>query len=461
MRKTIIRCETSSIIEEVYRTITGNKNNFGVFHKCLFHIHTSASYDYWVVENEKISGEQNGKTYKEFSEKDIYALCVKNGVFTDDMLINDFGKDKEEFKIFSDAKEAMMFLLIAFKLFENGIELAVISDHNTISGYEKLKKAISLIGNKRSFGIYPTLLLGLEISCADKIHVVGIFNNTPKIKEKINAWIEDNIMSTKDGTFATSLEVMKWIDSCGGVPYLAHVNSSDMFKEEKFLTGAYKKQLFNSSCFNVVGLSEKNKKTIIERKLAEHSKREFCFVLDSDSHSIDTIGDKIFWIKGSNCSFGMIKSAFRDYGISIEHEAPKEPDKFVKGILIENEDRGFLKDKKVGKNFCLSFSNALNCFIGGRGTGKSTILNIIEVMLSQKFPSVEMLEAMCEYYAIWVLFYCQGKEYLISFLSPEKTNSAESFVMYFDKKRNYNFGRMFENYKNEIAEYTLDNYIEI
>lgn len=458
MSKSEIIHETHSEIEKIYRKMVENKNQFGVFHKCLFHLHTSESHDYRVIET---NSESEVNSYKGFSEQDIFRLCVENRVFPSSMSINDLENDKEDFRLFSNAKESMMFLLIASKLIENMIALVVVSDHNTILGYDKLKKAISLIASRRAVVVYPELILGVEISCADKIHVVGIFPDEPTCKDNINRWIKDNIMSEIDGTFATSLAVMKWIDECGGIPYLAHINSSDMFKKEKFLTGAYKKHLFGSPFFHVVGLSDINKKEFIAEKLAEHSTREFCYVLDSDSHAINTIGDQVFWIKGSQCSFEMIKSAFRDYTISIEHEAPKTPDKFIKGLLVDNRNGGFLKGKDITEQFELSFSDALNCFIGGRGTGKSTILNIIEVMLTQRFPSKEILEAMCEYYAIWVLFFCNGKEYLISFLSPERESSRELFVRYFDEKRSYHFGKDFEACKGSIAEYMLKNYIEI
>lgn len=105
--------------------------------------------------------------------------------------------------------------------------------------------------------------------------------------------------------------------------------------------------------------------------LEQNTRRNFAIVLDSDAHDIDSIANGIFWIKGRKPNFDMISSALLDAKNSIRLNEPKSPDVFIEGLLIEGTN-GFLTGKD--KNFVINFSDSLNCLIGGRGTGKSTVL---------------------------------------------------------------------------------------
>ena len=102
-------------------------------------------------------------------------------------------------------------------------------------------------------------LLGIELSCADKNHVVGIFDNQSKkiknSKKNINNFLEKYLMDEKDGLYITSLEAIEEIFQRGGIAYIAHIKSSPMFSsDEKFLSGAYKTKLFSCSDFHIAGV---------------------------------------------------------------------------------------------------------------------------------------------------------------------------------------------------------------
>lgn len=187
---------------------------------------------------------------------------------------------------------------------DENIKLAVITDHNTISGYEKLVEAIDIIHNTFSYEIYTDTLLGIEISCADKCHVVGIFDNKDETINLLNDWISSNIMDCKSGTYQTSLSVLTKINELGGIGYIAHINSSDIFKPD-FLSGGYKNHLFSSINNKLLGVSHLDKIPIVMKNLKRYTKENFNFVLDEDSHSIDALTTKPFWIKGQKVNFTM------------------------------------------------------------------------------------------------------------------------------------------------------------
>lgn len=225
-------------------------------------------------------------------------------------------------------------------------------------------------------------------------------------------------MDEKEGLYITSFEAIQQIFNIGGIAYIAHVNSSTMFSNEgKFLSGGYKKKLFSCANFHIAGVHKIEQASRAKSSLEQNTKRNFAIVLDSDSHDIESIANGIFWIKGRKPHFNMISSALLDAKNSISLTQPKSPDIFIEGILIEGND-GFLTDKE--ENFVVNFSDSLNCLIGGRGTGKSTILNLIELVLAQRFNNIELYNAMNKYVAVWLLCKVHSEEYLISFTPLEK-----------------------------------------
>ena len=409
--------------EEIYQTLSDEKISYGVFHKCLFHLHTPSSHDYKYFE-----------TKEEITESALARKCVERGLFPADRK-DEFLKHFND-KVFKDTREFFAFILIAATLFQNEIELVLITDHHTIDGYDKLRNAIDILYKKlnylgvrdRKFYLMP--LLGIELSCADKNHVVGIFDNKSKndtlekSKEIINNFLNEYLMDEKDGLYITSREAIEQIFRLGGIAYIAHIKSSPMFSSEgKFLSGAYKTKLFSCTDFHIAGVHKIEQASSMKSRLEQTSKRNFAMILDSDAHDIDSIENGIFWIKGRKPNFYMVRSALMDAKNSISLTEPKSPDVFIEGLLIEGTD-GFLNGKD--KNFVVNFSDSLNCLIGGRGTGKSTILSLVELVLAQRFTNINLYKAMSQYDAVWLLCKAYSEEYLISFTPLEKNYSTDT-----------------------------------
>ena len=58
----------------------------------------------------------------------------------------------------------------------------------------------------KKYKIYPEILLGIEKSCADKNHIVGIFEDDVQNIAEINRWLDENILSVEDGSFKLVLK---------------------------------------------------------------------------------------------------------------------------------------------------------------------------------------------------------------------------------------------------------------
>src|SRR5690606_15475774 len=109
-------------------------------------------------------------------------------------------------------KEHLSYMLIAYTLYQNDIEIAIITDHNTIEGFEKLQYALEDYfiqkikskdsSNRKCIHLY----LGVEISCSDHTHVVGIFNDDQILE--VQNLLTLIIHNEELGTIETSLNVL-------------------------------------------------------------------------------------------------------------------------------------------------------------------------------------------------------------------------------------------------------------
>lgn len=441
--------------QAAYNAIKNNKEKFGTFHKSCFHVHTPESYDYHLKSDWSVNDYQNA------TEQEVFDLCINKMGFNNIKNINNINNFtlEGELMCFSNKKEMFAFMLLAETIIENDIEHVLITDHHTIKGIPKLKTAISILYNMKKRRVYPEVLLGIEISCADKNHIVGIFEDISENVVEINNWLDDNLLSVKDGSFKTSIEVLEFIHSIGGIGYIAHIDTSDIFNE-KYLSGAYKNKLLSDSVLQIIGISNYTKIEYIKNKLQQYRSSEIKVVIDNDAHDIDTIPKNIFWIKGSKRNYSMIKEAFNDYDISISFQPEEMVKQYIRGIYIENRNSGFLSGKEK-QAFCLTFSSALNCIIGGRGTGKSTILELLEYILSQKCEDNEKLDFLCSHGNMWILYEYEANEYLIQMRMPIKSYEDDNILRYFGQNPTDRYHYKYFYSKEKVREYAFEKYFKI
>ncbi len=113
-------------------------------------------------------------------------------------------------------------------------------------------------------------------------------------------------------------------------------------------------------------------------------------VFASDAHKVEEIGN-FTWIKANPTFEGLRQIIYEpEYRVRVEENKPAEPLYQIKKInlnfpettqlVFKNKD----SNQDISHNFCLRgarelhFSPNLTCIIGGRGTGKSTLLGLLE-----------------------------------------------------------------------------------
>ena len=106
----------------------------------------------------------------------------------------------------------------------------------------------------------------------------------------------------------------------------------------------------------------------------------------SDAHTIGDIGAKFSWVKAEPTYEGLKQIIFEpDHRIKIADIKPREPLRKIEGIKFSFPNKTTIRqiDSLSHQDLCIKhlkeikFNQGFTCLIGGRGTGKSTIINIL------------------------------------------------------------------------------------
>lgn len=430
-----------------------DKINFGEFHKTLLHIHTPASHDY------KLYNEWNKQYFQSISEDEIFRIAKDENVLYSEYSNIDDLKELAISEDYIDLKEMLSYFILAYSIYINGISIVVVTDHNTIDGIKKLERAIKKMKSKFPNYIYPEIIPGIEISCADKVHLVAI-SNYEKLKKYFFDKLDGVLLNQEEGTYKTSLELINELNNLDIFNYIAHINSSDIYKQNKFLSGGYKNQLLSDEKLKYIGISNIESIGRVSSFLRDYNKNEKYFLLDNDAHCIEDLKLKPIWIKASKRTPDIIIDSIKDYKLSVSLENPiYRGKKYIRSIcIVSNKNinkKNFLTDKDKISDFKIDFSPSLNCFIGGRGTGKSTLLDLLNLVMSQRCESIDKLEFLSRNSNVYVLYELNNKEYIIQLRLPIfKREEAENILYYYGQNYENKY-----NYRYEFNEKALQEYI--
>jgi ABC-type lipoprotein export system ATPase subunit/histidinol phosphatase-like PHP family hydrolase len=262
---------------------------------------------------------------------------------------------------------------------EKGLKVISITDHNEI-GNSKI--AIDYAKDKNIL-----VIPGIEISTTQG-HLLVYFDthdNLSSFKGKLH------IASNKETCNEGIINCLDLAREHNGIGVLAHIELSSGFERTIGRFGPQMENIFKHP--NLLGLeitskdsvdfytdndTESNRKNLINirrKELDLQGDYDLAKLMSSDSHKLDKLGvnacgdGRLTRIKMDDLSFHAFKVALMTpiARIRLEDFIPEKTPHFV-GIQF---DGGLLKEQIV------HFSNNLTCIIGGRGTGKSTMLESI------------------------------------------------------------------------------------
>lgn len=294
---------------------------------------------------------------------------------------NDFGKGDQTHKAITPENWLLMYMTA-------GIDCVAITDHNSGEWIDKLKTALAAMetvepkpAGYRKLYLFP----GVEISAYGNIHILALFDtlaDTKKIQALLGAvGFPSDQFGTSDAVTEKSVElVINEIHKAGGIAIPAHIDKAcGLFVN---LSGNTLKQTLTVEGLLAIELIDK---AFTKPDVYTQSKLRLAEVIGTDSHFAAQVGTHFTWVKMGEPSLEALKLALHDRedGVIRKDEITVDPNSisnryFIKSLSVTN---GF----KAGNGIPLKteFSPWLTSVIGGRGSGKSTIINYLRIVLAR------------------------------------------------------------------------------
>ncbi len=279
------------------------------------------------------------------------------------------------------------------------MDCVAVTDHNSGEWIERLKSALLSMEEEEHDEFRPLYLFpGVEISANGNIHVLALFD-TDKGSSDINRLLGDVGYRGSPGESGLAAEeapigVVEAICKAGAVPILAHVDGP---------SGAW--QLPGNTLGPLLDAGGLFAIEIVDRESGRsplYLQRRFSWaeILGSDSHhpaggpGHRFPGSHYTWVKMAKPSLEGLRLALLDgQGFSIRRsDEPGSFDPFsppahcIEAIEVEGA-----RYMGRGTSTRLAFSPWLNALVGGRGTGKSTVIHALR-LASGRGPELRHLD---------------------------------------------------------------------
>jgi ABC-type lipoprotein export system ATPase subunit len=281
-----------------------------------------------------------------------------------------------------------------------GLDGIAITDHNSA----EMIDAVLAASKNKPLVVFP----GVEITCSggkQSIHIIALFDITENSKKVIallnNLKIYDDSYGKQDTvTNKNPIEVIDEIYESGGLPILAHANSSngvlhDMSGQPRTnVIQNNKLMAAESTDFNDDGKKNKRTRTVdfldgsdptYQRKLAVYQASDNPSADGSGGHSCSGIGSRYSYFKMEKISLDSLRQCFIDPTVRIFQEEDIQARIYprIKSIKINS---GFLSDQEI------EFHEGLTSILGAKGTGKSLLIEFLRFALNQEPTNKSIFE---------------------------------------------------------------------
>ncbi|KNZ68290.1 phosphoesterase PHP domain-containing protein [Thermincola ferriacetica] len=293
-----------------------------------------------------------------------------------------------------------------------GINLFSVTDHNCIDNITKIRQ---IVDSKNEQGIEIEFLPGIEVR-TDKggraIHVLVIFPEyitEEVIRDKFLPDLsltrtdivnkgKENQPSLKDEEaykvglqkkYANFETVVKAAKNLGGIIIAAHPKSQNGIEQELDYTNTQNELICDLvKCMDVMEVRRqraqqdrefylnKNGNFITIMASVKNSDAHFIGANPADENDPRVIGKHYTWIKMDTIDFnGLTQILFEpELRVCISEKEPPINHPYIKGIKVSG---GFYKELPF------NFSPELNTIIGGRGSGKSVVIDLIRFVFGK------------------------------------------------------------------------------
>lgn len=281
-----------------------------------------------------------------------------------------------------------------------GIDCVAITDHNSGEWIDRVKEELLLLNSERPEGFRPIHVFpGVEISVNGGIHILAIFGpdkKTSDIDSLLTRVEFDGEKGSGNGVTRLSLiEVVDEIASAGAIAIPAHVDRErGLFKVLK--KGKTLEQVLD--CKSVFAMELVDPDFEKPGTYADKNPR-WTEVLGSDSHYPPGNSEEKYpvshftWVKMGTPGMEGLRLALLDGSLSVIRSDRQEgnPNERAK-MVLESIEVSHARYLGRFKPFTIEFNPWLNSIIGGRGTGKSTIVEFLRIALRRENELPEDLQ---------------------------------------------------------------------
>ena len=279
-----------------------------------------------------------------------------------------------------------------------GIDCVVISDHNSGSSIDALRGELAKLESEQSSDFRPLYLFpGVEVGVNGGVHLLAIFGpncSTADVDKFLGAAGYKGKNGNKDGCTSKSLvDVAREIVSYGGIAVPAHADKSNGCF---IYTGPTLNQILACSDIYAMELMDaafSKPQQYIDKKTA------WTEIIGSDSHHPHTVGRNFTWVKMEHPNLDGLRLALLDGSLSVKRSDMFRGDPNLHGHL-SIESLSVKNARYIGRSkaFECYFNPWLNTIIGGRGTGKSTLLEFMRIVMRRESEIPESLKKDFEKY---------------------------------------------------------------
>ncbi len=280
-----------------------------------------------------------------------------------------------------------------------GVDCVAVTDHNSGEWIDRLEQALRELEQEqhlefRSLYLFP----GVEVTANGGIHILAVLDTDKRAADVTTLLGAVGYHGGRGASDVAAnlapLSVVEAISKAGGIPILAHVDRA---------SGAW--QLEGNTLAPLLGFAglfamEVSDPHAEEPELYRQRKLSWAKVLGSDSHHSASEtgcrfpGSHYTWVKMATPSLEGLRLALLDgRGFSIRRS--DDPDPFDPFTLPKNYIEAIEIDNARymgrGEPARLKFSPWLNALVGGRGTGKSTVIHALR-LAARREHELELLE---------------------------------------------------------------------
>ncbi|MCU0287746.1 MAG: AAA family ATPase [Acidobacteria bacterium] len=265
-----------------------------------------------------------------------------------------------------------------------GIDCVAVTDHNSGDWIDKLKIAYQDMRTQcepgfRELFIFP----GVEITVQSGIHLLAIFDTSCQGKDITTllcacGFQPASFGKTDDCTSKSFTDVATEITKLRGIAVPAHVdNVKGLFYKPD---GNTFDKIFKSNDLFCCEVVESNS---LFPEMYRSQKVDWTKVYGSDAHKFSEIGRRLTWVKMGEPNLEGLKLALIDgenfsiRKVELNGPNPNEHANFIIRDLEITNARFCGKDQPLS----IQFSPWMNAIVGGRGTGKSSLIEFLRIVM--------------------------------------------------------------------------------